>query len=129
MEYDLVNNPKHYVERSAKLEPIDILKYAPFALGSALKYMIRAGYKDDELQDLNKAEYYLNVSTKTIRESCDVDVAYQGFFDKYGMFLSKFPGLPKIQYTMSYSPDIISKLLEFVQYRKNMLTKDQKRFQ
>lgn len=124
MEYDLVNNPKHYVERSAKLEPIDILKYAPFALGSALKYMIRAGYKDDELQDLNKAEYYLNVSSKTIRESCDGNATYQEFFDKYGMFLPKFPGLPKIQYTMSYSPDIISKLLEFVQYRKNMLDRD-----
>lgn len=56
---DNVNHPKHYTQCGATLEPIDVIDTAPFNLGNAIKYVCRAGHKDDELQDLRKAKWYI----------------------------------------------------------------------
>lgn len=85
--YDPVDHPKHYVEQAATIEPIEILRFAPFDLGNALKYMIRAGHKDDALQDLKKAEWYLECA----QDTCSVNyVPYNEFFNHYGFILEKF---------------------------------------
>ena len=57
---DSVNSPKHYVQAGAMLEPIDVIRFAPFDLGNAIKYVCRAGHKNDELEDFRKAEKYLD---------------------------------------------------------------------
>ena len=61
-EVDMVNNPPHYKGLPNGLEVIDITQNMDFCLGNALKYILRAGKKDDnpEIQDLKKAVYYLN---------------------------------------------------------------------
>lgn len=56
---DNVNHPKHYTQASVSLEPIDVIRDCPFDLGNAIKYVCRAGHKDDELQDLLKAKRYI----------------------------------------------------------------------
>lgn len=56
---DNVNHPRHYTQCGATLEPIDVIDTAPFNLGNAIKYVCRAGHKDDELQDLRKAKWYI----------------------------------------------------------------------
>jgi hypothetical protein len=62
---DLVNNPKHYT--AGGIECIDYLKakltpeeFVGFLKGNTLKYMSRAGLKNDELEDYKKAQFYIN---------------------------------------------------------------------
>jgi hypothetical protein len=57
---DTIAHPKHYERLNP--EPIDIIEAwnMDFHLGCALKYICRAGYKDDAIQDLKKAVWYIN---------------------------------------------------------------------
>lgn len=52
-------NPQHYTGFSNGAQPIDIAEHVGFNLGNVIKYTARAGKKDDRLQDLHKALYYL----------------------------------------------------------------------
>ena len=62
---DEVNNPKHYT--SGKIEALEIIEDATkdldgleaFSIGSALKYLIRFDKKNDPIQDLQKAVFYI----------------------------------------------------------------------
>ncbi|WP_408934992.1 DUF3310 domain-containing protein [Corynebacterium marquesiae] len=51
--------PSHYQGFTDGAQPIDIAEHVGFNLGNVIKYVARAGKKDDRLQDLRKAEYYL----------------------------------------------------------------------
>ena len=61
MEFNNINNPSHYCE-GRSFEPIDVINdwQLNFNLGNVVKYISRAGRKDDILQDLKKAAFYLN---------------------------------------------------------------------
>ncbi|MEJ4139503.1 DUF3310 domain-containing protein [Corynebacterium marquesiae] len=52
-------NPTHYQGFTGGAQPIDIAEHLTFNLGNVVKYCARAGRKDDRLQDLHKALYYL----------------------------------------------------------------------
>ncbi|MDK8693594.1 DUF3310 domain-containing protein [Corynebacterium sp. MSK158] len=52
-------NPTHYQGFSNGAQPIDIAEHIGFNLGNTVKYCARAGRKDNRLQDLHKALYYL----------------------------------------------------------------------
>jgi len=54
-------NPSHY-KRFPNVEVIQITRHLDFDSGNAVKYICRAGHKEgqDELQDLEKALWYLN---------------------------------------------------------------------
>ena len=60
MSHDVVNNPSHYAE-GREFETIDVIEDwgLGYHLGNAVKYISRAGRKDDILQDLKKAQWYL----------------------------------------------------------------------
>ena len=58
--YDPVNKPRHYNEHPSGLECIQITEHMNFCLGNAFKYIFRAGMKGCEIEDLNKALWYLN---------------------------------------------------------------------
>ena len=75
---DNVNHPKHYVEASVRVEPIDLLRYAPFDLGCAMKYLIRFDKKGKPVEDLQKALWYL----KCVEESCEFNCEPYNFFIK-----------------------------------------------
>lgn len=97
-----VNHPSYY--ESNGLEAIDVIEaffYDSFNLGNAFKYMARAGRKNDYVEDLQKAVWYLEreidnnavytitefgkLSFKLSRHGFDVhkgDTVY--YKDKYG---------------------------------------------
>ena len=56
---DMVNHPTHYT--AGGIETIDFIeaKGLGYNLGNAVKYITRAGHKDDRKQDLEKARWYL----------------------------------------------------------------------
>lgn len=58
---DVINRPSHYTE-GRDIEPIDVIDdwNLGFYEGQVLKYVSRAGRKDDRLQDLRKAKFYLD---------------------------------------------------------------------
>lgn len=64
---DQVNHPKHYTSDPSGIECIDITRHKNFNIGNAIKYLWRAGLKEDkdrklidkQVEDLNKAVWYL----------------------------------------------------------------------
>jgi hypothetical protein len=58
MMSDSVSHPSHYFHPSG-IEAIQITRYETFLRGNILKYVLRAPYKNDELEDLRKAMQYL----------------------------------------------------------------------
>lgn len=61
-EHDAVNHPKHYTGHPSGVECIVITRHMNFNLGNVVKYVWRAGHKDEAptIQDLKKAAWYLN---------------------------------------------------------------------
>lgn len=57
---DLVNRPIHYTSHPSGIECIEITRHMNFNLGNAIKYIWRAGLKDDRLQELKKARWYID---------------------------------------------------------------------
>ena len=57
---DPVNHPSHYLKAAIVLEPIELTSRLDSCLGQALQYVFRAPYKGNELEDLEKARFYLN---------------------------------------------------------------------
>lgn len=59
-EHDDINHPSHYTQ--GDIEVIDYIedKKLGYRLGNVVKYVSRAGYKDDAIKDLKKARWYLN---------------------------------------------------------------------
>jgi hypothetical protein len=57
---DPVNHPEHY--KVGGIETIDFIegKNLGYNLGNAVKYISRADHKGNRLQDLQKAQWYLN---------------------------------------------------------------------
>lgn len=57
---NMVDQPPHY--KDGGIETIDFIeaKKLGFNLGNAVKYISRAGKKNDALEDLKKARWYLN---------------------------------------------------------------------
>lgn len=57
--FDIVKKPKHY--NKGKFEAIDVIEdwKLNFNLGNTVKYISRAGHKDDIIQDLKKSLWYL----------------------------------------------------------------------
>lgn len=65
---DLVHHPAHYCY--SKYEPKDVIRAwgLNFNLGSAVKYISRAGRKDDILQELNKAKQFIEFEIEALQE-------------------------------------------------------------
>ena len=59
MKKDLVNHPPHYTAHPSSVECIEITEHMNFCLGNAIKYIWRAGLKNDDIEDLEKAIFYL----------------------------------------------------------------------
>jgi hypothetical protein len=57
---DPVNRPKHYTAHPSGVECIQITEHMGFNLGNAVKYVWRADLKNDALEDLKKARWYID---------------------------------------------------------------------
>jgi hypothetical protein len=66
---DAVNSPRHYTAYEG-LEVIDLAEQMSFSRGNVVKYVARAGLKGgraDELEDLEKAKWYLDREIVRVR--------------------------------------------------------------
>ena len=80
---DNVNHPPHYTWLKDKcgIEVIDITRHMDFCLGNAIKYILRAGHKQEasmsnkekEIEDLKKAIFYINDKIAQIEGKYDKD--------------------------------------------------------
>ena len=54
-----VNHPSHYVKG---IEPIEVIESwdLNFSLGNAIKYILRSPYKGKQIEDLEKARWYID---------------------------------------------------------------------
>ena len=74
---DSVNKPEHYTY--GKIEVIDfieqVVEYHPphlgFHIGNVIKYLARAPFKEDYLENLKKAKWYLDRAIKKESKSND----------------------------------------------------------
>jgi hypothetical protein len=57
---DNVNNPKHYNSHPSGIQAIQVTEHMNFCLGNAVKYIWRADLKNDAIEDLEKAAWYIN---------------------------------------------------------------------
>lgn len=73
-ENDIINHPSHY--NTGLIEVIDFIedKKLCFSLGSAVKYISRAGHKhkDREIEDLNKADWFVKRKMHELRSRSDI---------------------------------------------------------
>jgi hypothetical protein len=73
---DNVNHPNHYTSHPSGVECIEIARHYCFSIGNAIKYLWRAGLKKDaslddkqkEIEDLEKAIWYINDRIKQLKE-------------------------------------------------------------
>jgi len=65
--HDPVNHPEHY--KVGGIETIDFIeaKQLSYNLGNVVKYLTRADHKGNRLQDLQKAQWYLEREIKNIQ--------------------------------------------------------------
>ena len=66
MSSDNVNHPPHY-NQVPSIECIDVVRHFNFARGNAIKYIWRAGAKGNEIEDLQKAIWYLQDEIKRLQ--------------------------------------------------------------
>ena len=65
---DKVNSPSHY--KVGGIETIDFIeaKQLGYHLGNVIKYISRADYKDEKLENLKKAQWYLNRAVSNLEK-------------------------------------------------------------
>lgn len=59
---DAVNHPAHYTAGGIETYDFIVAKGLSYELGNVVKYITRAKHKGDALQDLKKAQWYLNAA-------------------------------------------------------------------
>lgn len=59
MQNDPVNHPKHYTSHPSDVECIEVTRSMSFNNGSAFKYVFRRDDKENAVQDLKKALWYV----------------------------------------------------------------------
>lgn len=60
MDVEKINHPRHYMAQN--IECINVVEAfgLNFCLGNAIKYILRCGKKDDKIEDLKKAAWYIH---------------------------------------------------------------------
>lgn len=61
-EFDVVQKAKQYNVHPSGVECIEICGFLPFTLGNAFKYIWRYEHKENPIQGLQKALWYVNTS-------------------------------------------------------------------
>jgi hypothetical protein len=57
---EAVSHPKHYTGHPSGVECIQITEHMNFCLGNAVKYIWRADLKQNAIEDLQKARWYID---------------------------------------------------------------------
>jgi len=54
-----IDHPRHYTSHPSGVECITVVEHMGFCIGNAIKYLWRADLKDNALEDLEKAKWYI----------------------------------------------------------------------
>lgn len=65
-----VNHPTHYNKHPSGVECIDVVEHFNFNRGNAMKYIWRAGEKGNEIEDLEKAAWYISREIESLKKKC-----------------------------------------------------------
>ena len=71
--HDQVNNPKHYTSHPSGIECLEITRHMRFNLGNVMKYIWRADLKGKDIEDLEKAAFYLQDEIELRKKSKNAD--------------------------------------------------------
>ena len=65
---DMVNHPKHYTSDPSGVECIQVVRHRNYNIGNAIKYLWRAGLKNEDkhIEDLKKAVFYIQDEIKRL---------------------------------------------------------------
>jgi len=63
-----VDHPKHYVSHPSNIECIQVTEHFNFNLGNAIKYIWRSDLKGKQVEDLEKAIWYIKRELKRLGE-------------------------------------------------------------
>lgn len=65
---DMVNHPQHYTSDPSGIECIQVVRHRNYNIGNAIKYLWRAGLKNEEkhIEDLKKAIFYIQDEIKRL---------------------------------------------------------------
>ncbi len=64
--HDPVNHPNHYCSHPSGVECITVVEHMSFNVGNAIKYLWRMGQKQNALEDLRKARWYIDREIKRL---------------------------------------------------------------
>ena len=72
LKKEQVKHPSHYAS-GRKYEPKDVIRDwdLNFNLGNAVKYISRAGRKNDIIEDLEKAKQYIDFEIEALKEEME----------------------------------------------------------
>lgn len=75
MSKEAVNHPQHYGGENNQYEAIKVIEAWElyFCLGNAVKYISRAGKKDNIVQDLKKAKWYLERKIESLEKGNNIN--------------------------------------------------------
>lgn len=63
-----IRKAPHYNNHPSGIECMEVVKHETFLRGNIIKYVWRAPYKGNELQDLRKAREYLDLEIERVLE-------------------------------------------------------------
>ena len=66
-----VDHPPHYNQHPSGVECIDIVEHMGFNIGNAVKYLWRADHKDADIEDMEKAVWYVQREIQRRRSMAD----------------------------------------------------------
>ena len=68
-----VSHPSHY---NQGIEPIEVIESwdLNFSLGNAIKYILRSPYKGKQIEDLEKARWYIDREIERLKKERDRDI-------------------------------------------------------
>jgi RecJ-like exonuclease len=66
---DPVNSPSHYTGHPSGIEAIQVTEHFDFCKGNAIKYIWRSGHKGNEIEDLEKAVWYIQREIARLRKA------------------------------------------------------------
>lgn len=111
--HEAVHHPKHYTKHPSGIECIQVTRCLTFDLGNAVKYIWRAGQKDNIVQDLEKSLWYIN-DMRTYIKSNFIHNPHIAL-EKYPLFSHALLLLPFTKEAISkHMPEKLNSVFEFI---------------
>ena len=110
-----VNHPIHYNKHPSGVECITITEHMGFNLGSAVKYIWRADLKNDAMEDLKKAAWYIDREIKRRENQNDQIFRFVLLLNLNCLYLLQ-KGQPLKYHQRNYNPALLTPISPLILY-------------